>query len=190
LPTLANREEIALAVTILTEDFIAICLLLVDGDTTTGLDDVIRAAEGYQRRTNRHFGTSASDFRGILRIGLLLWGLGEDKELEQIELKEAIPEILRFYTTWSNDEGDYWVGKDEEYTTEDYEILGIESYYGYSKKEYSQKLKMKEAMKEFFSKPDSHRHQHVMEFLAKHGIDDTLLVHCSRRLGKMEFTMD
>jgi hypothetical protein len=180
-----SRKEIALGIGILTEDFVAICLLLVDGDTTTSLDNLILAAEGFQRRTNRYFGTSESDFRGIVRVGLLarelgVWELDEDRVLRKIKLNEAIPEILRFHTTWSNDEGDYLIGRDEEYANEDYDTLGIESYYGYSKEEYSQKLKMKEVMKEFFAKPDSRQPQNVMEFLAKHGIDDTLLMLCSR----------
>ena len=168
-----------MAANILSPDFLGICLLLTKGDTNLCLDEVVLAVERFQANKSRHFGISSDDFRGMLTV-LVYEDLGFDQDYAEISLQKIIPLILRHHDVHSNDTDTYWTANDNGNATEDYEAFEIERWNGYSKEEYSRKLEVKQAMKDYFSTHGNPNTGLFMEFLSMHGIDEDLLLHCSK----------
>ena len=98
----------------LSQDILAVCLVLADGDIDLTLAEVVRRAEGYQERADRHFGISTSDFRGLM-CQLLppgsCWACVARMEGvgEEVRLREVIGDILGYHDGWCNDEGEGWI---------------------------------------------------------------------------------
>lgn len=55
------------------EDIVAICLVLAEGDIQKSIEEIIIRVENYQINNNRHFGISRYDFRGLFyELGVTL----------------------------------------------------------------------------------------------------------------------
>jgi len=169
-----------MAASILSQDLLAICLLLSKGDTRTKLEEIVRAAESYQESYDRHFGISRGDFRTLL-WKTLYFELSLSKELDEVELGEVIPGILGFSYAHFNDGGECMIDSNESLDPDESEILDAEYWYGYSEKAYRNRIQTKRNMKAFFTKPQNPTPRQVIEFLSQHGIDKHLLDHCSRQ---------
>jgi len=143
-----------MAATIMSQDILAICLLLSDGNLDLNLKEVILRAEEYQETQGRHFGISRSDFRGLFQ--LQNW----EYEMDAIKMRDIINDILEYHDAYFNDEGEYWYKGDD-----------VES-----------QDKVKQQMKRFFSPQEiSQLHPKlVREFMAKMNITEAILYHCSR----------
>ncbi len=143
-----------MAATILSQDILAICLLLSDGNLDLSLKEVIHRAEEYQETQDRHFGISRSDFRGLFHR--LNWAY----EMDAIKMREVISDILEYHDAYFNDEGESW------YKADDVE----------------EQDQVKQQMKLFFNPQEiSQLHPKlVREFMAKMNITEAILYHCSR----------
>ena len=152
-----------MAAAILTEDFLAVCLYLVDGDVDARLEQIIARAEEYQEHSNRHFGISRSDYRSAFyALSFEVHtekGIGDYKEtLERYPfLRQWIDPILAYEDVYFNDEGEHWWPGD-----------GLSP----------SKTRLK--MQAFFSKSGDHNPAAVNRFLGELGKDSTILMQCSR----------
>ncbi len=103
-----------MAAEILSQDIIAICLVLSEGNLTMSLGELIERVEQYQERQDRHFGLSRQDFRGLFRNWLCDLGLAKLDDFSPlaprcpIPLQRLLSRILEFHSAWFNDEGEYW----------------------------------------------------------------------------------
>ncbi len=172
-----------MAAVILSQDILAICLFLADGNINLSLGEVIRRVENYQEVQNRHFGISRSDFRGLFQM-LISWELGIKSfgdELDDIKLSYIITEILKYHDGYFNDEGEHWT-KDYNGQHEEIDYRLIEYRFGYNKEEYQEKLKLKEEMERFFGQqPNGAIHPKlVRKFMKEIKITDSILSHCAR----------
>jgi hypothetical protein len=178
-------EEIAMAASILSQDIVSICLLMVKGNTNTRLGDVILEVEEFQKAKNRHFGISTNDFR-MLFWWLMFFEIGIDDDLsdpswlQKFKLHDVIPKILELHYGDFNDEGEGWgrPGPDGSYYK--FTMWELAGWFGYTEEEYIHKLAQKQAMKEFFAHKAFHNSKEVMNFLTSQGINEKLLFHCSR----------
>jgi hypothetical protein len=168
-----------MAADILSQDFLAICLLLAEGDTTHTLDRIASAAEKFQEEKDRHFGVFRSDFRVMLLL-LILDEQSLALDPDTVTLGEIIPPMLRHHDVYSNDSDTCWAHEGGEVAEDDYEFLAIERWYGLSREEYRQKQALKQAMKELFAGEPRPGPEQVRQFLASHDLDERLLHHCSR----------
>ncbi len=168
-----------MAASILSQDLIAICLILSKGDTRTKLEEVIQVVENYQDLSDRHFGITRQDFRNLL-WKLLYFDLSINKELDEVELREVISDILGFGYAHFNDEGESMTGFDDSLEPDESEVLDAAYWYGYSEEAYRNRRQIKRDMKTFFIEPQNPTPQQVMEFLSRQGIGKHLLYHCSR----------
>lgn len=167
-----------MAASILSTDLVGICLILVEGNACAALEDVIRAAEEFQQKHNRHFGISRSDFR------MLFWNYyHSDLHIQNIALHEIIPFILSFHAAHFNDEGGHLFGNDTGIDFENYEGSEMEReikyWTGYGKEEFRRKLETRAAMNEYF-RDKTHQAEAVRTWMATQGIDEYILYHCSR----------
>jgi hypothetical protein len=166
-----------MAANILSSDFLVICLLMANGETVLSLEEVALAVENFQNEEYRYFGVWPGDFRGML--SMLVYqepGLGTD--LSGIALNQVIPLILDSHDVHTNDSDTYWSKYDDGDLLQAFENLEIEKWNGYSLEEYSDRLELRQRMKEFFS---TGRHQtpgQVMEFLKMNGINEEMIYHC------------
>jgi hypothetical protein len=106
------------------------------------------------------------------------WGFVKD--FAETLLQKIIPLIFRHHDVHSNDTDTYWTANDNGNAADVYEAFEIERWNGYSKEAYIRKPEVKKTMKDFFSTHDNPTPDLVMEFLSMHGIDEDLLLHCSR----------
>ena len=89
---------------ILTEDFLAICLILAKGNLNIELEEIICRVEAFQRSSDRHFGISRYDFRNAINmLSLNLYhvtGIGNYEEMLAIKplLKKWICQIWDRHT--------------------------------------------------------------------------------------------
>jgi len=171
-----------MAACILTQDLLGIFLLFAGGNTSERLGGILRVAEEYQELCDRHFGISRSDLRGLFMMFTIdVPGRSMAfEELDQLELKEIIPDILRYHEAHFNDEGEHWSMPGKVASLSDYDDLHVETWYNYDRKQFRWKVQVKRMMKAFFADEKNHRPGQVMDFLAKVGIDESLLIHCSR----------
>lgn len=160
----------------LTQDILAICLLHADGNIDLSLENILFHAETYQERQNRHFGISRSDFRGLFHM-LMFCELGMKKfgeDIENITLRDMLPEILKYHSAYFNDEGEHWI-KDDDWWHE-------EERFGYHAEKYQEKVKLKEDMKTFFQqgKLPALNPPAIKSFMEELQLSEALLYHCSR----------
>jgi hypothetical protein len=172
-----------MAASILSQDILAICLFLADGNIDLPVAEVIRRAEAYQDIQNRHFGISRSDFRNLFRKLLILekGRLSTDDEILDIKLGNVINDILSFQYAHFNDEGEHWIMVDE-LQKEESNSPDIRYWYDYDDEEYQQKIIMKQKMIRFFKDlatgnlhPGS-----IKKFMEELNITDSVLYHNSR----------
>ena len=167
-----------MATTTLTQDILAICLLLADGDTDTSLEQIINRAEEYQKIENRHFGISRRDFRNLLRM-LVSWELrlkNFSESLDDIKLHDVATSILEYRDVYFNDEGEHWCkGKKTD-------IDEINYFFGYASPTQENNGPLRHQMKHFFSRWDSVREKNpeVKNFMKNTNITDDVLRRCSR----------
>ena len=102
-----------MAAAIVTEDFLAICLILADGDINMRLEEVICRAEAYQESSDSHFGISRSDFRcAFNKLSFVIYhetGVGNYEEMltRNPLLQHWIGPILKYEDVYFNDEGPF-----------------------------------------------------------------------------------
>ena len=96
-----------MAASILSQDILAICLFLADGNIDLSIEEVIHRVEKYQEEQDRHFGISRSDFRNLFHM-LISWEL-RIKEFDDIKLSDIITDILMYQYAHFNDEGENWI---------------------------------------------------------------------------------
>ena len=148
---------------ILTEDFLAISLILTNGDINSRLEEVICRVEAYQESSDRHFGIYRRDFRSSINmLSFQVYherGIGSYEEMLATNplLRHWMYPILNYEIVYFNDEGESW------WTPE-----------GAVPSEVNLK------MRKFFSDPNNHDPQKVIRFLDLLGKDSSLLVNCSR----------
>lgn len=166
-----------MATSILTEDFVGICLILVEGNISASLEDVILTAERFQQEHNRHFGTWENDFR-LLFLADPNWAWTRSGDFRHIPLQDIIPRILSFREAYFNDEGAHLFGKDGDIFLDTYE--NETAYWtGYGREQLRRKLKTKAEMKEYF-RGEFREAKAVREWMRLHGIRRDLLYRCSR----------
>ena len=148
---------------IFTEDFLAICLILANGDINIRLEEIICLVEAYQESSDCHFGISRSDFRcAFNKLSFQIYhetGVGnyEDMLTRNPLLQHWIGPILKYGDVYFNDEGEHWcphIGK------------------------VPSKVNMK--MRDFFIGTNTHSPEIVMRFLNELGKNQTTLINCSR----------
>lgn len=165
-----------MATSILTEDFVGICLILAEGNLGASLEEVILAAERFQQERNRHFGTWQDDFRLLLHT-VIDQSWTRDGNFRNIRFLEVIPRILSFREAYFNDEGAHLFGKDCDIYPDSYE--NETAYWtGYGREQLQRKLEMKAEMKEYF-RGEFLEAKAVREWMRVHGIRKGLLYRCS-----------
>jgi hypothetical protein len=185
-----------MAIATLSQDILAICLVLADGDIHLPMEEIIRRAEDFQETHDRHFGISQRDFRGLFLqlpslddYKLLIFGDCQRAPEDAARLHDCVLDILSHYDAYFNDEGDHWCGKEQ---------LGVNAVaaatpltirgtrfddaFPEPDEAYLEKRRLKEAMKQFF---ESHELATlgvaaVRRFLADVGVNDAILYECSR----------
>jgi len=147
---------------ILTEDFLAICLILAYGDMNMELEEIICRVESFQSSSDRHFGISRYDFRNAINmLSFNIYhetGIGNYKEMLAIKplLKNWICPILQYDDVYFNDEGEHWCE--------------------FERKSPSPKnLKMRK----FFTVNCDHSKKDVLRFLNEIGYNKAILLKCS-----------
>jgi hypothetical protein len=172
-----------MAAAILSQDIIAICLLLTNGNIKLQLDEVICRIEKYQETKNRHFGISRSDIRNLFQnlifFEMELREIGE--ELNDIWLTDIILKVLEYHDAYFNDEGEFWIKYSLPLKINTYSSVN-ELWSGYNQNENDQKLKMKHVMIEFFENQDIQNisNELVRKLLKENKIKTNILVNCSR----------
>ena len=180
----------------LSQDIVGICLVLARGDAAMDLEEVMLEADRFMVENNRHFGISRTDLRGLLQ-SLFLWDLPDDHPLatrlagrwkegafDGIRLWEIAPILLEYHDASFSDEGQSWSGLEDgadACTREQYEQLGMESWYGYDWAQYSGRTKIGEAMRQLFRGRKCPAAEATSELMRAHGLDEKLLYHCSRQ---------
>ena len=171
-----------MAASLLSQDIVAICLVIAEGNIEFSLEEIICRLEKFQDTNNRHFGISESDFRILFKN--LIYSELELKtfcdEIGDIRLCDIIPDILNYSDAFFNDEGEYWI-KENFRRKKKLDNQFIQYWFGYDEKEYDEKVILKQAMKEFFSTLDQASNaERVKIFLGNYGIANTILLKLSR----------
>lgn len=151
-----------MSASIISEDFLSVCLVLAKGDLNTTLEEVICRAESFQGSEDRHFGISRKDFRNA--INMLSFqtyhelGLGNGEEMLKAKplLKDWTSPILKYEYVHFNDEGERWCPYEND----------------------PSKLNLK--MRGFLDNPFNHKEGSIMLFLYKRGKIPSILSDCSR----------
>jgi len=163
---------------ILTQDLVAVCLLLVEGNLDATLEEVIRRADEFQEKRDRHFGISRSDLRGLFQYWTTFdMAIREYSEtLDDIKLRDVINPMLDCLCAYFNDEGEYMDKISEEYSS------WIGSSFDVDEEAYQEKLAIKRQMEKFFKdiELNSISGNDAMRFLDKMNISDSILYQCSR----------
>lgn len=172
-----------MAASILTQDILAICLLLANGKVDLSVEEVIGRVENYQALNDRHFGISTADFRNLFRT-LISWELelkGFDEKLDDVKFSHIIGYILNYHYAHFNDEGEHWC-KADCISNENHYSRTDEYWYGYDRKQYQEKRMIKQEMEHFFQRHEitAFHPESVREFMEKMKITDAMLLHCSR----------
>ena len=170
-----------MAVAILSQDIVAICLWCGDGNINLSLSEVIGRVEKYQEAQNRHFGISRSDYHDLFlmliysELGIKSFG----DEIDDIKMRDIINNILEYHDAYFNDEGNHWITTDEIYSDD------IGYWFRLTEKEYEYKMAIKQRMKEFFrqQKIAELDPEVVKKFMAEINITEAML-HDSSRPGK------
>ena len=81
-----------MAAAILSQDILAICLLLAEGNIDLSMEEVIHRAENFQEDQDRHFGITRSDFRGLFNYWFMfdLAIIHFDDGIDGIKLKDIV----------------------------------------------------------------------------------------------------
>lgn len=167
-----------MAASILTQDVLAICLFLSDGNIELPLEEVISRAEDFQEVEDRHFGTLRSDYRNLFHM-LFGWELrimSLSDEFGDIKLRDTITFILKYHSVFFNEEGEYWDTDNDKWNK------NIEYWFSYDEKKYQEKLIVKQEMGRFFEhqKIATLHPKLVKKFMEELKITDTVLYSCSR----------
>ncbi len=172
-----------MAASILSQDILAICLFLADGNIELSIEEVIHRAENYQKINDRHFGITRSDFHNLFHYWFIFdLGIKQlDEGIDDVKLKDVVIDILAYHSSHFNDEGEYWINEKETWDKEIY-FVSIERRFGYDEKKYREKLMTKQKMKEFFEDQElTELHpESVMKFMEEIKISDKILFQCSR----------
>ena len=168
---------------ILSQDILAICLLLADGNIDLSMEEVVHRVEIFQEDQDRHFGITRYDFRGLFNYWFM-FDLGIihcDEGIDGIKLKDVAIDVLTYHDAHFNDEGEYWT-KEKESWNEKLFMEHIKSWYSYDEENYQEKLIIKKKMKRFFEDQELTilHPEFVMKFMEELKISDTILFYCSR----------
>lgn len=188
-----------MSTSILCQDIIGILLVLIKGDINLDFEEVMLAAEAFQKRNNRTFGQEPTCLRGLFFVGLS-WKIADTHPVMQrlnstpnrnactlrgIQLCEVITLILPFFDAHFCDEGDYWTGQEalggglDINTREGWESSHGEWWYGYNWEEYHRELQMKQDMEQLFLSAVPPPAERVRLLMRRHGLDEKLLYRCS-----------
>lgn len=145
---------------ILSEDMLAICLLVAKGDVTMPMGEVVYRVEEFQRE-HGFFGVSDTDFRSAFmhlaefagngtktREDIYLKSENPREIFDSLFLRDFIMPVLGLCGIWFNDEGEAWEHDDEYPPTWRNRLL-----------------------KEYFSSQEISGPENVMEFLHLFGWD-------------------
>ncbi len=165
-----------MAVSLLSQDLVAICLLLTSGKINIPLEELIQKLESYQEQNNCHLGISRNDFRNLFVE--LLWGdMQNHKEhpgklFKEILLVESIPRMLEYDYAHFNDEGEAWV-KSVKQNISNNTITDIEYWFGYRQEEYEERTRLKEKLIKLFSDCDNsdRKQSEIKKLLNKYQIN-------------------
>jgi hypothetical protein len=167
----------------LSQDILGICLILSAGDLNMNLGKIVRLAEEFQEKNNRHFGITRNDFRNLLIK--LIWEkfpgsvLNATRLLHNVTLEEVALHMLSFEDTHFNDEGENWCSLNEEQKLGGYYIREI---FDGDANAYLDKLSLKRIMVNFFQNLDERccPVNEVVELMAMVKITKDILYACSR----------
>lgn len=153
-----------MSASILTEDVLAICLILADGNVNASMEQIICSVEAYQELSDRHFGITRSDFRNSLHFLFHNgfpdepgWCDYEETWCRKPLLRHWITLILNYDELYCNEEGEHWYPHEGAVPSEHNRM-----------------------MRRFFSDTNSDDPESVMRFLGGLGKDRSLLLKCSR----------
>lgn len=167
-----------MAAGILSQDLVAACLLLVEGNVDATLEEVIRRADEFQEDRDRHFGISRDDLRGLFQYWTTFdMAIREYSEtLDDVKLRDVINPMLDCLCAYFNDEGEYMDKISEEYSS------WIRSCFDVDEEEYQEKLAVKRQMEKLFKdiELEGISGSDVMRFLDKMSLSDSILYQCSR----------
>jgi hypothetical protein len=175
-----------MAAVTLTQDILALCLLFADGKISLSMEEIVRRAERYQEKHDRHFGISRSDLRVLFIMLLSPWYLGIrgfSEELDDIKLSDIIFGILKYHDAHFNDEGSHWITYEDARPQANSSLL---YWLGYDENQYQEKLDLKEKMTGFFQEisPESIDAESVRDFMSENNITEDILFHVSRPGGR------
>jgi hypothetical protein len=104
-----------MACSIASEDLLAICLVLADGDLSLDTGEVMRRAIAFQQERGSHLGTCESDlFLALVWLGLTsrLWRFGPTGDpvemLQRVVLGQWVEPILAQRDVWLDEDGEDW----------------------------------------------------------------------------------
>jgi hypothetical protein len=169
-----------MADTMLTVDMVSVGLLLSDGDIDISLEVLFKKVEDYLVMHEKYYGTSVEDYRSsIIFLCYFEFSLVEDFELlYELRFRQIILEMLHFINVYFNDEGESW------HSEEDYDESAIRSCFKMDVEKYSSKMKLREAMIDFFRncKHESIPVDQVKCFMMNHSITEQILLECPYRI--------
>jgi len=106
-----------MAASMTASEILDLCLFFAGGDTDVTLAALAEQAESFQMAYDRHFGISRTDFRcALFRLVLENGYLSDQTEPNQLlddkQLTDWVPIILRHDEVYFNDEGEHWLRSD------------------------------------------------------------------------------
>jgi hypothetical protein len=169
--------------TILSEDFLGICLLAAGGDIDMSLGDIAALVEKFQGETSRFFGNTGADFRDLLcwlvyyadaNSSFDEWG----NKIDTVPLRAMALRMLAYLEICCNDEGEYWCSGQ---TSSEPNSYVLNEYFHGDIGAYMDKLSARQLMLDFFENLHgaSCPAKDIQTLMAQAGITGDLFYSCS-----------
>ena len=156
------------------DDFLAVCLLLAEGNLHLSLRELNNRANQFQEEHDSYFGDSGGDFREALVMLAYHYRGHYDLELD-FPLWPLIPTLLDFREVYCNDEGCDWNKGNEPASQEEFDKTDLAYFSNLKWEEYCRKATTKQAMLKLFAQGACPKPEQVLGFLASAGYDSSLL---------------
>jgi hypothetical protein len=182
----------------LSHELLAACLILVDGDINSTIEEMLCRADEFQETHNRHFGISDTDLRGLFlfwtTFDLEIRKSSDPEAIDDIKLRDVINLMLKCHDAYFNDEGEYML-KEEESDNSPFNDIGkcrskrvetdnspFQYCFDTEEAQYRKKMLIKNKMREFFRDVESKdiSGKDVMGFFSGMGFTREILIECTR----------
>lgn len=107
---------------LLSEDFLAACLILAGGELDLEVRQLIDRANSLESELADHFGVTECDFHMALfwlcvLNGIVPWPPKDDpyETLRSVRLRQLVRPMLDHCDVWFNDEGEHWLRREDGY---------------------------------------------------------------------------